>query len=425
MIQKLINKTGVKFIALACLLLLVQTSFVLAGDITGEWEMKMDFGGRDSFATLTISKNADGTLSGKWGSQDLSDVKFKDGKLTFVRTIRFGDQEFTMDYEGTLKDGKITGTMSSDRGDFAANGSRRKPKPPILGVWDISFDVGDRVINAKLSVSQKPDGTADAKWDEAEGEHTLSNVKLKDGKLSLTRDTKFQDFEFQTTCELTAKGNKLSGTMQSDMGELEVKGNRVGAALIGKWELTIDSDWGTRPGMMRIDGDLTGRYEMFGGEIPMKNLKVEGDKVTFTLEMGFGDQTFETEFKGKLEGNTIKGEMSSDMGTSDIVGKKVEKAMKAAPLAGTWEFTRETPRGTRTSTLKIKKDMTGTYTIRDNETPITDLKVDGDNVSFKITMRWQDSEFQMEFKGKLDGKDLKGEFITERGAREAMGKRVD
>ncbi|MGD2093775.1 MAG: hypothetical protein PVH77_02085 [Phycisphaerales bacterium] len=425
MIHKLINKTGVKFIVIACLILLAQTSFVRAGDITGEWEMKMDFGGRESFATLTISKNADGALSGKWGSQDLSDVKFKDGKLTFVRTIRFGDQEFTMDYEGTLKDGKITGTMSSDRGDFSANGSRRKPKPPILGVWDISFDVDERVINAKLSVSQKPDGTIDAKWNETESENALSNVKLKDGKLALTRDTKFQDFEFQTTCELTAKGNKISGTMQSDMGELEVKGKRVGAAIIGKWELTIDSDWGTRPGMMRIDGDLTGRYEMFGGEIPMKNLKIEGDQVTFTLEMGFGDQTFETEFKGKLEGNTIKGEMSSDMGTSDIVGKKVEKAMKAVPLAGTWEFTRETPRGTRTSTLKIKKDMTGTYTIRDNETPITDLKVDGDNVSFKITMRWRDREFQMEFKGKLDGKDLKGEFITERGAREAMGKRVD
>jgi len=185
MIQKLINKTGVKFIALACLLLLFQTSFVRAAeDITGEWEIKMDFGGRDSFATLSISKKADGSLAGKWGSQDLSDVKFENGKLTFVRTVRFGDQEFTMDYEGTLKDGKITGTMSSDRGEFAANGSRRKPKPPILGKWDISFDVGDREINAKLLISQKPDGTIDAKWDE-QGEHVLSNVKLKDGKLSL------------------------------------------------------------------------------------------------------------------------------------------------------------------------------------------------------------------------------------------------
>jgi hypothetical protein len=183
--------------------------------------------------------------------------------------------------------------------------------------------------------------------------------------------------------------------------------------------------------MMRIDGDLTGRYEMFGGEIPMKNIKVKGDQVTFTLETGWGDQTFEMDFKGKLERNTIKGQMSSDMGTSDVVGKKVKKtekikkAMMVSPLVGTWEFTRETPRGTRTSTLKIKKNMTATYTIRDDEAPVTNLKIDGNNLSFKITRRWQDREFQMEFKGKLDGKNLKGEFITQRGAREAIGKKVD
>ena len=39
-----------------------------AEDITGDWEITMDFNGRQSFATLSISKNADGTLAGKWGS---------------------------------------------------------------------------------------------------------------------------------------------------------------------------------------------------------------------------------------------------------------------------------------------------------------------------------------------------------------------
>jgi len=83
------------------------------------------------------------------------------------------------------------------------------------------------------------------------------------------------------------------------------------------------------------------------------------------------------------------------------------------------------PRGTRTSTLKIKEDMTATYTVRDNEIAVTDLKVDGSQVSFKVIMRYGDSDVPMEFKGKLDGTTLKGEFITERGAREATGKKID
>jgi len=420
--QMLVQKRIGKSIIVICILLLLQTSFALAAeDIMGEWEMKMDFGGRDSFATMTISKKADGTLAGKWGSGELSDVKFEDGKLTFVRTIRFGDQEFTMEYEGTLKDGKITGTMSSDRGEFAANGARRKPKLPVLGHWDINFNVDDREINARLSISEKPDGTLEGKWAEP-GEHVLSNVKFKDGKLTLTRDSKIEDFEFQTNCELTAKGNELTGTMKSDMGDLQVNGKRVGAELVGKWKLTTTSDFGTRTSMMRIDGDLTGRYEFFGGEIPMKNIKLEGDQVTFLLEMGFGDRTFQMDFKGKLDGKTLKGELTSERGTSQVVGSKAEAA---SPIIGTWEFTRESSRGTRTSTLKIKEDMTATYTVRDNELAVTDLKVDGNQVIFKVLMRYGDREVPMEFKGKVDGRTLVGERTTSRGTNKITGKKIN
>jgi len=415
------NKVGVKSIVLTCVLLLGSTSLAWAESITGIWEMTMEFGGRPSYATLSVSKQADGTLAGKWGSSELSNVKFENGKLTFVRTVRIGDQEFTLDYSGTLKDGRITGTMSGDRGEFAVNGARRKPKLPVLGQWDINFNVGDRDINAKLTVSQKPDGTIEGKWDE-EGEHVISKIDFKDGKLTLTRNSKIQDFEFESTYEGTVKGNDLVGMVKSQMGELEANGKRIGAALIGQWELTSTSDRGTRTLMMRVESDLTGRYEFFGGEIPMKDLKLEGDQVTFYIEFGAPDQTFKLDFKGKLDGKTLKGEMIGERGTSQITGKKIEAS---ASVVGTWEFTRETSQGTRTSTVKIKDDLTGTYTSRDRETPVTDLKVDGNQISFKITRIFNDRQFTMEFKGQVDGDTLKGEFTTPRGSREATGKRVN
>ena len=420
--QILIQKRIGKFIVLACLLLLLRTSDVWAAeDITGEWEMKMEFGGRESFATLIISKKADDSLTGKWGSDDLSDVKFEDGKLTFVRTIRFGDQEFSMDYSGILKDGKITGMMSSDRGEFPVNGGRKKPKCPVLGQWDISFNVGEREIKARVTISLKPDGTYEGKWDE-EGEHVLSNVKFQDEKLMLTRDSKIGEFEFQTTCELMVKGDELKGTMKSDMGDLQVKGKRVGIPLIGKWELTTTSDRGTRTRMLTIFSDMTGRYESFGGEIPIQDLKLEGDQVTFILEMGFGDRVFRQEFKGKLDGKSLTGQFVSDRGTTEVAGKMLKEV---SPVVGTWEFTRETQRGTRTSTLKIKEDMTATYTVRDNELVVQDLKVDGNQVSFKVIMRFGDNEVPMEFKGIVDGKALILERTTSRGTSEMTGKKVD
>jgi hypothetical protein len=421
--SRVFYKTIGRALFLVCVLLLAQTSLVRAAeDITGQWEMTMDFGGRPSFATLSISKNADGTLVGKWGSDGLSDVKFQDGKLTFVRTVRFGDQEFTMNYAGTLKDGKITGTMSSDRGEFATNGARMKPKIAALGTWDISFNIGDRDITGQLAVSEKPDGTLEGKWISERGNTVISNVKFKDGKLTFNRKSTFGDNTYESDFDGTIAGNNLTGVFKSQQGEMPAKGSRVGAALIGKWDLTTVSDFGTRQGMMRVNGDMTGRYEFFGGEIPMKDIKLEGNQVTFTLEMGFGDQTFIFNFKGTLDGKALKGQMTSDRGTSEITGKKAEEA---SAVVGTWEFTRETSQGTRTSTLKIKPDMTGTYTMRDNEVEVKDLKVDGNNVSFKIELSFNDRQFTMEFKGSVDGKILKGEFITERGAREAVGKKID
>ncbi|OHB75485.1 MAG: hypothetical protein A2Z25_19480 [Planctomycetes bacterium RBG_16_55_9] len=417
------SRTSVKSIILTCVVLLASASLAWAADdITGTWEMTMDFGGRPSYATLSIAKQADGSLTGKWGSDALSNVKFQDGKLTFVRTIRFGDQEFTMNYNGVLKDGKIEGLMSSDRGEFAVNGARRIPKLPILGQWDLSYRVMDQDVTAKLTVSQRPNGALDATWTSQFGESTISNVKFQDGKLSFTRKVKLNDNEFEMTFEGAVQGDKLTGVSKNDQLEVPVAGQRVGAALIGQWDITSTSEMGTRRSMMRIETDLTGRYESFGGEIPMKDLKLDGDRVTFSLEMGFGDQTFKLDFKGKLDGKTLKGEMVSERGTSQIAGKKIEAA---SSVVGTWEFTRQIPDGTRTSTLKINDDMTGTYSFRDSKVAISDLVVEGDQVSFKIDVKLDDREFRMDFKGKVDGDTLKGVFTTERGAREAAGKRVN
>jgi hypothetical protein len=328
--------TSVGKCLLAAVLLALMTGVpqaLAAEDITGEWEVTMDFGGRPSYATLTITKNPDGTLAGKWGSEPLSDVKFDGQKLTFVRTVRFGGNESTMNYAGTVADGKITGTMSSDRGDMQANAVRKKPLSPAVGVWDLKYSVGDQDITAKLTISQKPDGTLEGKWVTQMSDSVVSNVKFADGKLTLDRTVKFNDQEIKMTFAGTIQGDKLTGTSKSDMGEIPVAGTRFGSEIIGKWDLTSVSERGTRNLTMTINPDLTGRYEFFGGEIPMKDVKFENGQLTFGVQFGPEDQPFTMDFKGKVEGKTLKGQMTSERGTSEITGKKVELGAPAAPAA--------------------------------------------------------------------------------------------
>jgi hypothetical protein len=288
-----------------------------AEDISGEWEMTSEFNGQQMVSTLTFAQGAGGTLTGMWSSSNLSYVKLDGDKLTFVR-----DQPLSMNFAGTVKDGKIAGQVSNNLGEWPLTGTRRKPESPAVGQWDLSYSFGDRDMTAKLVVSQKPEGALDAKWISQFGESAISNVKFANGKLSFVRKIKFNDNEFEMTFEGTVAGDKLTGVAKSERGEIPVTGQRFGAPLIGKWELRTTRAAGLRTHLLVIRGDLSGRYEIVRGETPVRDLKLEGNQVSFKFTRGYGGQTGEAEFEGTLDGKTLKGQI----GAREVTGKKMEPA---------------------------------------------------------------------------------------------------
>jgi hypothetical protein len=387
----------------------------------------MDRNGRTSYATLTITKKPDGTLAGKWGSAELEDVKLDGGKLTFTRTLRFNDQDFKLTYEGTLKDGAIAGTLSSERGSFAANAARRKPISPAVGRWAFQYKVGDRDISATFVVSQGAGGL-EGRWTSSASESVVSNIKFEDGKLTFDRKVKLQDVEIETTYDGVVTGDKITGTIKSDRGEFPANAERLGAALIGKWDLTTTSqERGPRPGMLVVFPDLSGRYETFGGEIPVKEIQLDGNNVAFSVEAGFGDQSFTLDFKAKIDGKSLTGEVVSPRGSRAVTGKKVEApAPEPSPIVGTWELTREGRDGQRTAKLVIKEDMTASYAHGPDAAPVSvaDLRFEGGELSFKVTVKRGERDVALEFKGKVEGTALKGQLTTPRGMREVKGKKA-
>src|SRR5437660_3330361 len=71
----------------------------------------------------------------------------------------------------------------------------------------------------------------------------------------------------------------------------------------------------------------------------------------------------------------------------------------AADVTSTWKGTAETPNGTIERTFVFKVDgekLTGETTSQMmGKSVITDGKVDGDNVSFTITVKFQDNEMKL------------------------------
>jgi hypothetical protein len=83
----------------------------------------------------------------------------------------------------------------------------------------------------------------------------------------------------------------------------------------------------------------------------------------------------------------------------------------AADVTGTWKATAEGPNGTMERTFVLKVDgnkLTGeTTSTMFGKSTISDGKVDGDNLSFTITVKFQDNEMKLNYKGKVSGKEIK------------------
>ena len=101
----------------------------------------------------------------------------------------------------------------------------------------------------------------------------------------------------------------------------------------------------------------------------------------------------------------------------------------AADVTGTWKGTAETPNGTVERTFVFKAEgakLTGeTSSQMMGKSTITDGKIDGDNVSFTITVKFQDNEMKLNYKGRVSGDQIKFDVEGANGiALQYVAKRV-
>jgi hypothetical protein len=291
------------------------------GGLYGDWNVKMEFNGRQMDSILSFSRDQDGNMTGQWisfmGVNALKDVKFEEGKLSFAREMRNRDGETTTStFKGTIEDGKLSGTLSSDRGEMPLTGVRAPRLPRAAGIWDLKTKRGDRESTATLTLAPNKEGQLVGTWKTERGELAVSDVEFSQGKL--TFKAKNDNFEgtFDGTIE---RGDALTGTFKTERGESAVTGTRQGAALIGTWNLESTSERGTRQQRLVVNPDLTGLY----GSLPIKKINFQNGVVDFPIVMQFGDQSFEMSFKGKIQDNKLTGEVTSDRGSQKVTGTKV------------------------------------------------------------------------------------------------------
>ena len=299
----------------------------------GDWKVKVDYDGRQFESILAFSRDQEGNRTAQWismwGLTELKDVSYEDGKLSFAMERRNREGQMSVSkFTGTIQEGKLTGILSSDRGDNKVEGEQMPRMRRAVGNWEMKFKVGDMDVTTTLIVKADKENNLMGEWKSQWGEHTVTDVQYERGNLSFKRKSKFQDRELESTFEgsIDRETGLLSGVIKFEMGEVQAEGKRIGAELIGDWKLDIESDRGPGPRTqrLRINPDMSGLY----GSLAIKKITFEDGKVEFPVVLQFGDRTFEMNFKGKLEDSKLTGEMISDRGSQKIKGTKIVRTFR-------------------------------------------------------------------------------------------------
>ncbi|MHC4700726.1 MAG: hypothetical protein ACYTFQ_09135, partial [Planctomycetota bacterium] len=207
------RRRTVLFTGLAVLpMLLTQVSAGQAKrGITGDWQLKVDYNGRQMSSILSLSEDDDGKLKGElinpWRLSELRDVTREGKQLSFVQIYQSRDGEITTNFTGSIQRGKLSGTFSSDRGDFQAEGARLRRPPAVTGQWQTKFTINDRQVTVDLVVRADQQRKLTADWNSQWGQHEITNINFKAGKLTFDRKSKFQDRQFDSSFEGKIKGH--------------------------------------------------------------------------------------------------------------------------------------------------------------------------------------------------------------------------
>jgi len=213
--------------------------------------------------------------------------------------------------------------------------------------------------------------------------------------------------------------------------------DRQADKLAGRWVGKVKSPRGERDttATFKKEGEnYTGTITGFmpGQEVALKNIKVDGDKVTAVAEVETPQAAITINYKFTLQGDSLNGQGSLDFNGNPInFDVELKRDMGAAAasssgpaaasqdkLAGRWVGKVKSPRGERDANATFKKDgekYTGTISglMPGQEVALKDIKVDGDKVTAAADVEMPQAALTINYKFTVQGNALTGQGSTE------------
>ena len=188
----------------------------------------------------------------------------------------------------------------------------------------------------------------------------------------------------------------------------------------GTWKWTYTTESGQSVEAMvklhREGRSFAGVYTGQKGEpIPIASPKLDGRQIAFEVTGQRHGQEFTARFQGKIAGDTITGKQQLLVDGQKRTLPWEAKRVREINVTGTWKWSRTTRSGQEYEyALRLEQRGTavsGLYIGRDgDETPITDGKLQEDQLSFLVTRERNGRQFTVHYHGKVARDSVEGEF---------------
>jgi hypothetical protein len=190
----------------------------------------------------------------------------------------------------------------------------------------------------------------------------------------------------------------------------------------GTWDLTIESPQGTRnaTAVLKADGEkVSGAMKRQQGELPLTGT-LKGSDITLVYSIKLQDQDLTITLSGKADKDSMKG--NADFGGfaqgTWSAKRHQEGAAPAAAgpasggsnISGNWAFEVQTDQGSGSPSFTFKQDgekLTGTYKGAFGEGPVEGT-VKGNAINFTVKVNAQGQDVVITYSGTIDNGAMKG-----------------
>ncbi len=396
--------------------------------IVGSWDVTVeDFQAGTVEGKMVIDPDLTGKYVGGDGTEfEVDNLEVEGTEVTFEAVINAQGQQMRMEFQGsidgdTLKGdvfagGQLSAQVTAKRSSAATAAASAEPSA-IVGSWDVAGQSPEGPFEAKMVVD--PDLTGRLITDE--GEVPIENVEAEGSEVTFEMTINAQGQEILLEFEGAIDGDSLDGDfLVQGMPVIQMTAKRTGAAagadtggsgtMVGSWDIEADSMVGPLKQKMVVASNGTVTFESDGVASDVTNLTLIGSKVTFGVEIS----GYALEFVGALDGLKLTGDylMGGDsVATVTATNTPGDSAGGGGggmgALAGEWNLEAETQVGPMAQKLAFAKDGSVTFESDGVPSDVTNLKVDGNSVTFSVTIIGYD----LEFEGTLEGAGLNGEYL--------------